>query len=301
MPIASEAPLELLLRFTSTLLMHTHLQDVEFIGTGASAGLQSTPKVKKEPSLPADGSTVTGAGASDPNAANGAADPGEGSGGAEGGEGAINVLQPKKKRPARRRSVSEDLPPPVLPMLTVRLERPLPPPDHHSYLAWNILDSAREEGMVAGWVPLAAGEEAGPSGSGSGSGLNGLDGGYDDVDMENGATEPPSRKVEEDGSVGGGEEGTVGVGLAGLGDDPFGGDDSAEAIAARLEAKYKDYDQPKKSKVSPGRLIAGSGALHLGNVCARRPCMHCEADHSSFPGQGKESDGRIRYQRRVHR
>jgi hypothetical protein len=63
------------------------------------------------------------------------------------GEPAENVLVPKKKRkPKRALSEDEDLPPPPPPMQTLRLERPLVPSD--DTMEWNILDDARERGLM---------------------------------------------------------------------------------------------------------------------------------------------------------
>ena len=73
---------------------------------------------------------------------------------------AVTILQPKKKARRRRAaSEDEDMPPPPPPMKTIRLERPLSTTSET--LMWNILDEARDKGMVAAWVSKEdeAGEE----------------------------------------------------------------------------------------------------------------------------------------------
>ena len=120
-----------------------------------------------------------------------------------------NVLIPKKRRARRSPSSDEDLPPPPPPMRTIRLERDLLP--QGETLEWNILDDAREKGMVDVWTSI---------------------------------------DEERDGAVNGGMEldaqlpdSSAGP-VAGL-FEPDGGDEDAEDIARRLEEKYGD----KKKKV----------------------------------------------------
>ncbi|RXK39697.1 hypothetical protein M231_03052 [Tremella mesenterica] len=74
---------------------------------------------------------------------------------------AVNTLVPKKRK-ARRRSMSEDedLPPPPPPMRTIRLKKVLPLDGQT--LMWNILEDARERGMVDVWIPPEE-KEDGPS------------------------------------------------------------------------------------------------------------------------------------------
>jgi len=64
-------------------------------------------------------------------------------------EGPVNIMVPKKKRRIRSPSVDEDLPPPPPPMMTIRIERELP--EAGETLTWNVLDDAKEAGMIAEW------------------------------------------------------------------------------------------------------------------------------------------------------
>jgi hypothetical protein len=180
-----------------------------------SGGVQdagSPPIIKKEPSL-----------LPDDVAASTAADAGEGS-----AEGAINQLVVKKKRPARPRSPSEDAPAPALPVLTVRLEIPLPTSvDHEDYPNWNVLDMAREQGMVSGWITDVV--EAGPSGS------NGYDEG-DDVDVANG---------DEGAKEGSGDAKPIDMGVGG-------GDSAFDALIA----KYAHLDEPSNKRKSKSKSVS---------------------------------------------
>ena len=108
------------------------------------------------------------------------------------GEESPNILIPKKKRARRSPSSDEDLPPPLPPMRTIRLERQLEPEGHT--LEWNILDEAQEKGMVGVWGPeeeardIVGGEAmelnavSGPSDMGPAAQLLGP--GSDEVDPE---------------------------------------------------------------------------------------------------------------------
>lgn len=157
-------------------------------------------------------------------------------------DGAVNVLKPKKKRPARRASSPEDLPAPVLPMITVRLDRALPPPDHHSYLNWNILDEARSLGMVAGWNTNVA--EAGPSGYNGGDDA-------EDVEMGNGEDgDKPEAGMNGDVAGAGGVNIKEGMALANV--DPY----------DALIKKYAHLDEP----ANKGKGKAVSLALHAWPV-----------------------------------
>ena len=108
-------------------------------------------------------------------------------------------------------------------MKTIRLERQLGP--EGSTLEWNILDDAREKGMVDVWAPVEEDKEV----------------------VEDGG-------MEVDGPVTG-PAGTGAFPVAGPGTDPVAGllpggdDEDAEAIARRLEDKYGD----KKRKVKVSR------------------------------------------------
>ena len=127
-----------------------------------------------------------------------------------------NELVPKKKRPRRRSpSEEEDLPPPPPPMKTIRLERTMLEPG--STLEWNILEDARERGMVEVWAaPDEEREERPkpqtvvPDGSG------------------------PSSAIPLDAPV-----------VPGLDFDDL---REAEEIARQLEEKYGDQNKPKKRR-----------------------------------------------------
>lgn len=175
-------------------------QDIEV--TGATIVAEAPIALKTEPRSPSALPTAVEAA------------PVEGATDAEG----ANVLVPKKKGKKRARS-ADDLPPPPPPMQTIRLERNLLGPNET--LEWNILEDAKEQGMVIAWGEedkpeddegSAAAAAAGPSGAGGDAALPG----------------PPGEA------------------------DPFGGDlfgmeGSAEEIAARLEAKYGDKKPKKKA------------------------------------------------------
>ena len=137
----------------------------------------------------------------------------------------MTTLVPKKK--ARPRAVSEDLPPPPPPMRTIRLEKDLVLGD--GMVEWNILDDAREKGMVDDWVDKEADDEDDEGmevdGDGPAPGLAGSSDLPADVDGQPAAG--PS------------------TGLAGL----LSLDGDAEEIARRLEEKYGDAAKPK-AKVS---------------------------------------------------
>lgn len=186
-----------------------HAQDVVFLSSGD--GVPHSPRIiKKEPSLLPDDI---------------AAAAGEGT---EVAEGQVNTLVAKKKRPPRRRSPSEDAPAPVLPVLTVRLEMALPEPDHLTYPNWNVLDMAREAGMVSGWNTDVV--EAGPSGT------NGYEGGEDE-EMDG----------AEEGGEARGETALNGLGASnGEGADPY----------DHLIAKYAYLDEPSnKPKAKSVRIL----------------------------------------------
>jgi hypothetical protein len=106
-----------------------------------------------------------------------------------------------KKKRARAASVDE-MPPPPPPMLTIRVDREFE--DDYETLEWNILDDARERGMVAEW----------PTGP----------------DISNTLAEPEH-------PVAGPSQPPLPVPLDGNGLDANLMDDDALAIAARLEAK----------------------------------------------------------------
>lgn len=125
-------------------------------------------------------------------------------------EEVTNVLVPKKKRARRSPSSDEDLPPAPPPMQTIRLERQLDP--EGSTLEWNILDDAREKGMVDVWGPVDEEVEL-------------------VVDVG----------LEVDGSATLPAAGTV-AGLLGLGGD----DEDEVEIARRFEEKF---EETKKIKV----------------------------------------------------
>lgn len=129
-------------------------------------------------------------------------------------EAAVTVLKPKRKR--RRAPSLDNMPAPPPPMKTIRLERYFVPEEET--LEWNILDDARANGMISETVIDVVPE---PDVFGQG--------------ME----------VEGAAPVSSGTPAGVGAtgGLFGVG----GLDESPEAIAARLEAKY-DRPKTKKSK-----------------------------------------------------
>ena len=158
---------------------------------GAAVG----PSVKVEPGVTADGTAAP--------SADGAA------------EGEVtNVLVPKKKaRRKRSPSSDEDLPVAPPPMKTIRLERMLDP--HGGTMEWNILEDAREKGMVEDWV-----------------------------EEEKEVAEMP-RAGEADHAVASVAAPSTGGSFLDLADgDP-------EEIARRLEEKYGDA-KPKKPKKASG-------------------------------------------------
>lgn len=139
------------------------------------------------------------------------------------GEEPANVLIPKKKRARRSPSSDEDLPPPPPPMKTMRLERELVPDGQT--LEWNILDDAREKGMISEWAPVE--EER-------------------DVTVDGGMDVDGQGPAPSDGPA---------AGLLG----PGGIDEDAEAIARRLEEKYAEPKKKKKVKVSLSRCYQAEG------------------------------------------
>lgn len=140
---------------------------------------------------------------------------GEGTGEAPGkateGEEVVHKPLVKKKR-ARAASVDE-MPPPPPPMLTIRVDREFE--DDYETLEWNILDDARERGMVAEW----------PTGP----------------DISNTPAEPEH-------PVAGPSQPPLPVPLDGNGLDANLMDDDALAIAARLEVKYGGPPKKRKTK-----------------------------------------------------
>ncbi|KAK4686053.1 hypothetical protein P7C73_g4079, partial [Tremellales sp. Uapishka_1] len=127
-------------------------------------------------------------------------------------EGQEPVTEPPKKKRRKQRSPSEDedLPPPPPPMKTIRLEREMLP--EGQTLDWDVLEEARDKGMVAGWE---RGEEMEP-----------FPGDKMDIPL------PTTHAMELDINASVGEREAQ----------------EMAAIAARLEAKYKDPPR-KKTKV----------------------------------------------------
>ncbi|WWC95660.1 hypothetical protein V866_002525 [Kwoniella sp. B9012] len=203
-------------------------------GPNGPSRLSLPPVIKPEPGTPGAGSsTLPG-----DTTAQGEAGP---STSGEGAEGETNVLVPKKKKRAKLRSPSEeeDLPPPPPPMKTIRLERAMLP--EGETLEWNILDDARENGMVAEIWGVAEGEGEPedlpipiPSENQNGMEIDGI----------------PQPSVPPNG-----HEVLPGEAPAGPSSGPlFGlgfGEEDPEEIARRLEEKYGDDN--KKSKKSKKR------------------------------------------------
>ncbi|WVR07923.1 hypothetical protein IAU60_004966 [Kwoniella sp. DSM 27419] len=141
---------------------------------------------------------------------------------AAGDETAPNVLVPKKKKRVRPRSPSEDVAPPP-PIKTIRLEKAML--KEGETLEWNILDDAREQGMIAEiW---AVTEEEVPTnlpmdveGAVNGNGMG-------EAEASNGPTAGPSSRPLFSNLV----------------------DEDPEEIARRLEEKYGDAPKPKKTKI----------------------------------------------------
>ena len=136
------------------------------------------------------------------------------------GEEPINVLVPKKKRARRSPSEDDEIPPAPPPMRTIRLERALVP--EGQTLDWNILDDARDQGMVDVWGQVE-----------------------EDKDI------PVDNVMELDAPAGSMGQEVIGLGL--------GGDLDAEEMARRFDEKYEKQEkqEKRKAKVSRG-LSAGS-------------------------------------------
>ncbi|KAK8849787.1 hypothetical protein IAR55_005123 [Kwoniella newhampshirensis] len=148
---------------------------------------------------------------------------------ATGEEPSTNVLIPtKRKRVVPRSPGEEDLPPPPPPVQTIRLERAMVA--ENETLEWNILQEAREKGMVEAWgVGISAEEAAKEDVAGDITGdMDAEDAGALDVD-DNGAG--PSTNTRP---------------LVGLGFGAGFADEDPEEIARRLEEKYGEENQKKK-------------------------------------------------------
>nr|XP_019043705.1 hypothetical protein I302_08286 [Kwoniella bestiolae CBS 10118]OCF22635.1 hypothetical protein I302_08286 [Kwoniella bestiolae CBS 10118] len=194
-------------------------------GPNGPPRLSLPPTVKLEPGTPGAGpSTIP-----TEDAAQGEGGP---SAAEEGAEGETNVLVPKKKKRAKLRSPSEeeDLPPPPPPIKTIRLERAMLPAGET--LEWNILDDAREKGMLGEVWSIA-----------------------EDVPVEN-LKDENGMDIDGAPALPNGHEVLPGEAPAGPSSGPlFGlgfGDETPEEVARRLEAKYGGEDE-KKSKKSKKR------------------------------------------------
>ncbi|WWC92660.1 uncharacterized protein L201_007619 [Kwoniella dendrophila CBS 6074] len=197
--------------------------------------LSLPPTVKLEPGTPGPSTVPTGENQS-----------GEAIAPVEGAIGETNILVPKKKKRAKLRSPSEDedLPPPPPPMKTIRLEKAMLV--EGETLEWNILDDARDKGMVAEVWGVAedpitdAIKENGEDGT---------------MDVDN--PHPLPIDGDPNGSLvngnGNGHSRIPGEGVAGPSSGPlFGlgfGDEDPEEIARRLEEKYADEPKGKKAKI----------------------------------------------------
>lgn len=144
-----------------------------------------------------------------------------------------NVLVPKKKARRRRSPASDDDVPATLPpMQTIRLEKELL--GFGETLEWNIMDDARERGLIPAIGAWAEDKED----------LVKEEAGVMDVDgLEAGNVEPANK----------GGAGTGGI-LGLLNED-------AEEIARRLEEKYGDANKPKKAKVRRAALSFESSGV----------------------------------------
>lgn len=135
----------------------------------------------------------------------------------------------KKKRRDRSPSSDEDLPPPPPPMSTIRLEVELP---EDLTLEWNFLQEAARAGFDiydANGVPFVMAGDMMMQENGDGAGEGGENGATDGA-FDNPDGPPPEGSSEPFGGPPG-----------------FDGDD-AEAMAARLEAKYANYGKSSKKK-----------------------------------------------------
>ena len=139
---------------------------------------------------------------------------------AQGQGEAVNTLQAKKKK-RRRSPSSDDMPAPMAPLRTIRLERTFDQEDQT--LEWNILEDARARGMVEDWLPVDDDKEI-----------------VADVEAEVSFVAPDESVPPPSGAPSGGIFGMMDA------------DEDAEAIARRLEEKYKDTAPKKRSaKVCP--------------------------------------------------
>lgn len=138
-------------------------------------------------------------------------------------EGTTNVLVPKKKRARRSPSSDEDLPPPPPPMKTIRLERELAP--EGQTLEWNILDDAREKGMVSDWGQVEEEKDVAADGA-----------------------------TEVDGLIDGPLAGLLGS---------AGSDEAPEVIAKRLEEKYGDGKSGETKKAKRAKVSWAAHRLKL--------------------------------------
>ncbi|WRT69838.1 uncharacterized protein IL334_006829 [Kwoniella shivajii] len=193
-------------------------------GPNGPPRLSLPPNIKAEPGTPGT-STVPAD----------AALPANGTPALEGEDGETNVLIPKKKKRARPRSPSEDedLPPPPPPMKTIRLEKSMLA--EGETLEWNVLDEARDKGMVAEIWGVAE-DVAEPIKDG----------------MEEGMEVDPSIPIEGEIAATNGHTLEVSQPIAGPSSGPlYGlglGDEDPEEIARRLEEKYGDDNKSKKAK-----------------------------------------------------
>ncbi|WWD20419.1 hypothetical protein CI109_104895 [Kwoniella shandongensis] len=189
-------------------------------GPGGPPRLSLPPTIKAEPGSPGPTSEAPGA---DVIGSEGAAP-------AATAEGETNILIPTKKKRVRPRSPEEeDLPPPPPPVKTIRLERAMGP--DNETLEWNILEDAREKGMVEAWGVGVSAEEVAKEAA-AGELAESMQAGVADASME----------VDENGAG----PSTAPQPVFGLGLGTSFADEDPEEIARRLEEKYGDENKKKK-------------------------------------------------------
>ena len=138
--------------------------------------------------------------------------------------GAVTTLVPKKR--SRPRAISEDLPPPPPPMRTIRLERKLILGD--GMFEWNILDDAREKGMVDDWEA-----KDGDDDDDEGMEVDGTAAGPAAPVVPGSSDLPPDIDGQPTAGPSNGPSGLMNL------------DGDAEEIARRLEEKYGDAPKAK--------------------------------------------------------